>query len=125
MQRLFATFPDGQPGAALLILRLSVGGILAFHGTAYWQDLPALWVTMFCSGIGILLAIGLFTPFTTMLGAAVGVVALFFCKGGDPVAGSFVLAVMAALGLLGAGAYSLDARLYGRREVVVPSRHDP
>jgi len=32
---------------------------------------------------------------------------------------------MAALGLLGAGAYSLDALMYGRREVVVPTRHQP
>lgn len=30
----------------------------------------------------------------------------------------------AAMGLLGPGAYSLDARLFGRRIVIIPSRED-
>ncbi len=123
VQRLFATFPDGQPGAALLLLRLSLAAILAFHSSAYWQGPPAVWVTLICGGVGALLAIGLFTPFVAIVGAIIGALALFLCKGGDSVAGGFVLVVMVALGMLGAGAYSLDARMYGRREVVVPSRH--
>jgi hypothetical protein len=124
VQRLFATFPDGQPGAALLLLRLSLAGVLAFHGTAYWQSLPGVWVTLVCCGVALLLAAGLYTPFTAITGALVGAVALLFCKTTDPVGGGFVLAVLAALGMLGAGAYSVDARIYGRREVVVPSRRD-
>jgi hypothetical protein len=59
-----------------------------------------------------------------MVGVPVGAIALFFCEGSDPVASGFVLVVMTALGMLGAGAYSLDARMYGRREVVVPPRHE-
>ncbi len=70
------------------------------------------------------MAIGLYTPFTAFFGAAAGIAALFICKGCDLVAGGFVLLVMVALGMLGAGAYSLDARMYGRREVVVPARRD-
>ena len=121
MQRLFATFPDGQPGAALLLLRLSLAGILAFHGSAFWQGPPAVGVTLICGAIGALLAIGLFTPFVAIAGAIGGALALFFCNGGDSVAACFLLVVMVALGMLGAGAYSLDARMYGRREVVVPT----
>ena len=124
MQRLFATFPDGQPGAALLLLRLSLAGVLALHGAAYWQGPPAFWVTLICGGVGLFLAIGLYTPFAAIIGAAAGTLALFFFKGDDSVAAVFVLVVMVALGMLGAGAYSLDARMYGRREVVVPARHD-
>jgi uncharacterized membrane protein YphA (DoxX/SURF4 family) len=124
VQRLFATFPDGQPGAALLLLRLSLAGVLAFHGAAYWQGLPSFWVTLICGGVGVLLAIGLYTPFTAIFGGAAGTVALFISKCDDPLAAGFVLLVMVALGMLGAGAYSLDARMYGRREVVVPPRHD-
>jgi uncharacterized membrane protein YphA (DoxX/SURF4 family) len=119
VQRLFATFPDGQPGAALLILRLSLAGILAFHSATYWQGSPPFWVSAACDCIGLLLALGLFTPFAAIASAIVGAAALLFCRSFDPVAGAFVLAVMAALGMLGAGAYSLDARIYGRREVVV------
>ena len=109
---------------ALLLLRLSLAGVLAFQGAAYWQGSSAFWVTLICGGVGVLLAIGLYTPFTALFGAAAGIAALFICRGCDLVAGGFVLLVMVALGLLGAGAYSLDARMYGRREVVVPTRHD-
>jgi len=124
VQRLFATFPDGQPGAALLLLRLSLAAVLAFQGSAFWQGPPVFWVSLICDGLGLLLAIGLYTPFAAIAGAVVGAVALFLCRTSDPAAGVFVLVVMVALGMLGAGAYSLDARMYGRREVVVPARHD-
>ena len=124
MQRLFATFPDGQPGAALLLLRLSLAVVLAFRGAAYWQNPPTFWVTLVCDGVALLLAIGLYTPFTAIAGAVIGAVAFFLSKSINPVEESFVLVVMVAVGMLGAGAYSLDARIYGRREVVVPSRRD-
>jgi uncharacterized membrane protein YphA (DoxX/SURF4 family) len=38
----------------------------------------------------------------------------------DSVTGFFVLADAAALVLLGPGALSMDARLFGRREIVIP-----
>ena len=124
VQRLFATFPDGQPGAALLLMRLSLAGILAFHGSAFWQGPPAYWVTGICLGIALLLAIGLYTPFAAIAGAVIGAMGLFLCTSCDRVTGIFLLVVMVALGMMGAGAYSVDARIYGRREVVVPPRHD-
>jgi hypothetical protein len=124
VQRLFATFPDGQPGAALLLMRLSLAGILAFDGSALWQGPPAFWVTATCAGLAMLLAIGLYTPFTAIAGTVIGVLGLFICTSCDRVTGGFVLVVMVALAMLGAGAYSLDARIYGRREVIVPTRHD-
>jgi hypothetical protein len=80
VQRLFATFPDGQPGAALLLLRLSLAGVLALHGAAYWQGPPAFWVTLICGGVGLFLAIGLYTPFAAIIGAAAGTLALFFLR---------------------------------------------
>lgn len=110
---------------ALLLLRISLAVILVFHSSAYWQGLPAFWVTLIGGSVGMLLAVGLFTPFTAIAGAVIGVAALFLGKSIDPMAGGFLLIVMAALGLLGAGAYSLDALMYGRREVVVPTRHQP
>jgi hypothetical protein len=105
-------------------MRLSLAGVLAFHGSAFWQGPPAYWVTAICVGIGLLLAIGLYTPFTAIAGAAIGALGLFLCTGCDRVTGIFLLVVMVALGMLGAGAYSVDASIYGRREVVVPTRRD-
>ena len=108
----------------MLLMRLSLAGVLAFHGSSFWQGPWALWVTATCGCIGLLLAIGLYTPFTAIAGAIIGAVGWFLCTSCDRVTGAFVLVVMVALGMLGAGAYSLDARIYGRREVVVPTRHD-
>lgn len=105
-------------------MRLSLAGILAFHGPDLWQGPPTYWATAICAGIGLLLAIGLYTPFTAMAGAVLGAFGLLLCTSCDRVSSGFVLVVMVALGMLGAGAYSLDARIYGRREVVVPTRHD-
>jgi hypothetical protein len=42
----------------------------------------------------------------------------------DTVVAAYVAADAAALALLGPGALSLDARLFGRREVVIPDRAD-
>jgi len=105
-------------------MRLSLAGILAFDGSVLWQGPPAFWVTPISAGLGFLLAIGLYTPFTAIAGALIGTVGLLLCTSCDRVAGGFLLVVMVALGMLGAGAYSVDARIYGRREVVVPTRHD-
>jgi uncharacterized membrane protein YphA (DoxX/SURF4 family) len=41
----------------------------------------------------------------------------------DRDAGLFVIADAVAIVLIGPGAFSLDARLFGRREIVIP--HDP
>jgi putative oxidoreductase len=124
VQRLFATFPDGQPGAALLLLRLALAGILAFRGPLLWQGPPAFLISLLCNCTGLFLAVGIFTPFTAMVAAALGAAALLLCRSSDPASAAFVVVVMAALVLLGAGAYSLDARLYGRREVVVQPRRE-
>ncbi len=109
---------------ALLFLRLSLAWLLALHGSAGWRGLPAFWLTVACSIFALLLTIGLYIPFTAIAAAAIGTVAFFLPgKRCDPVTAGFVVVVMISLGLLGAGAYSLDARIYGRREVVVPTRH--
>ncbi len=105
-------------------MRLSLAGVLTFHGSALWQGPSSYWVTAICAGIGVLLVIGIYTPFTAIAGAVIGALGLILCTSCDRVSAGFVLVVMVALGMLGAGAYSLDARIYGRREVVVPARHD-
>ena len=63
---------------------------------------------------GVLLLIGFLTPIAA---AAAG-----FALMGMGLTVGFVTLVAFATILLGPGAYSLDARLFGLREVIIPSR---
>ena len=63
---------------------------------------------------GILLLIGLLTPIAAAAGA--------FAGAGIGLTVGFVTVVALAMVLLGPGAYSLDSRLFGLREIIIPSR---
>ena len=70
------------------------------------------------AGIGILLLIGLWTPIVGALAALDAAWQAIASPGG---AGFFILvgALAAALALLGPGAWSIDARLFGWKRIVV------
>jgi len=131
LQRTFSGFPTGYPGLALLLLRLVVGGaassqawllIAANHGVVSASVVVAL--LAFVTGLALI--IGLMTPIAGVLLAAgalfltvdssiLGHLSLF--ESGMARLEFIVMAV--ALIFLGPGTFSLDARLYGRREIEV------
>ena len=114
MQRLFPMFPQGGPGIALLLLRISVVALLVtvgvyYNGSFYRLILAAILL------VSISLLIGFLTPFLCAVAAVLVIGKMII----NPQAGS-VLCVIAianavALALLGPGAYSLDSKLFGRR----------
>lgn len=131
LQRTFPGFPTGYPGLALLLMRLVVGGVassqawilvISNHGavnTGLVLALPA-----FITGVALI--IGFMTPIASaFLGAggllltadsnAAGHLMLFE----SGMARLEFIVMSAALISLGPGALSLDARLYGRREIKV------
>ena len=117
-------FPHGGPGVALLLLRFSVGAML-FHAALCpgWRPGPLLYTVVgVAASLSLSLIIGFLTPLLSSL-ACLMATACLLC---DPrVEGAWLApAILAApaLALLGPGAYSLDARLYGRRVTVVHSR---
>lgn len=131
MQRAFSTFPDGFPGAGILLLRSAVGAsflvealtyLFHWHGCAFLS--LAIGIVMLATGT--LLLIGYLTPFVSVSG-------VLFCVGSAlswfpspslfearPSSVFAAVIVLALIGL-GPGAYSLDARLFGRREIVIPA----
>ncbi|TFZ44846.1 hypothetical protein E5C33_12595 [Stenotrophomonas maltophilia] len=108
MQRLFVMFPDRGPGVGLLWLRLCVAAALCMPGTH-----AGGWLAL-CLLAAAMLSLGVLTPLAALM-AAVGI---FAQQAPWP---QVVLPL--ALLMLGPGAYSLDARLFGRR--LLGRRHPP
>jgi uncharacterized membrane protein YphA (DoxX/SURF4 family) len=117
LQRLFSMFPNGLPGAALLLLRLVAGAILIADGVLALRASPGLQTAIMQSiaiGAGALLALGLWTP---IAGVLVALVKLRFVFLGTAQIRTDILlaAVGTALAALGPGVRSIDALLYGRK----------
>jgi len=70
---------------------------------------------------GILLFLGLWTP---VAGVAIAVAELWtlLFRPGDPWTPVLLAALGASLALIGPGAWSVDARLFGRKQISVPQR---
>jgi hypothetical protein len=123
MQRLFSIFPSGWPGVALLLLRGSVALAVLLPAYSQRQALPSLALLALILLSAILCA-GFLTPVVAVLAAAVHLVAALSL--GMSNEGATVVAIVdaLALALLGPGAYSIDARRFGRRLVELPRRKD-
>ena len=129
VQRTFSGFPSGCPGFALLLLRFGVGGttglqaallIATTHHTEAGSTLAAALMII----TSLALMIGLMTPIATVLLCLGGMVVTIDSglTGYLPLFESGIarlefIVMSAALICLGPGAFSLDARLYGRREI--------
>jgi uncharacterized membrane protein YphA (DoxX/SURF4 family) len=129
---MFSLFPDGWLGTGLVLLRVACGILLTVQGAAFVLDnssqRSAAWVlALVAISSGVLLLIGWLTRLAALVAVVVcvsGVFAWLPAPSSDFVAArlpSILAAVIAAAVIcLGAGAFSVDALLYGRREVVIP-----
>ena len=121
MQRLLGTFPNRSAGVALLILRLAVAAALISN--ARHCPGPETEVLLALSRIAaVLIIVGWYTPLAAVSAMLVSLCAFWVCRepGVDALGiDALRIAILIAIGLLGAGAYSVDARLYGRRRLVV------
>ena len=123
MQRLFSTFPAGAPGIGLLLFRLALAATLLTHAPSFAANLQSLSVVA-CCGLAALLALGLLTPLAAMAGALLAAACIATCTHHELTRDLPQLLLMLSLALIGAGAYSIDALLYGRRHIIVPRQHD-
>lgn len=106
-------FPSGLLGVALLLARLAAALVLAlaFHGLASgWLALP---LVVLAGG----LAVGVLTR--VLAAACAGLVVFAAIRADGFFAGMLALNAVHVIGLVltGGGAYSLDARLFGRRVI--------
>ncbi len=112
---LGAMFPGGLIGAALLIGRLAAAMVLAFALSAH--ALEALWSALPLALVAASLVAGLLTRLSA---AACAALVLFgAARAEGALAAVLALNALHIVGLVlaGGGAYSLDARLFGRRVI--------
>jgi putative oxidoreductase len=114
-------FPNGLPGAGLLLLRL-VCGVLVISG-AVTTILGASHTQVFILELialpaALLLLVGLWTP---IAGLVIALIELWLALSGTrDIENSILLATLgAALAALGPGAHSVDAKLYGRKRIEI------
>jgi uncharacterized membrane protein YphA (DoxX/SURF4 family) len=132
LHRFFPSFPDGREGAGLLVLRAVVGVSLCVDGAMLVGNGPSFGATIVAVGVvaavaGAALLVGLLTPAAAAVAVACGVATLLAWipspwppSPASALATILFMATSAALVLLGPGATSIDARLFGRREIVIP-----
>lgn len=129
LTRLFPAFHGGLSGVALLLFRVVLGVTLLFEArsclSAGWDAPAAGLVGLGALASGVLLLIGFLTPVAGCL-AGVGCASVAFSGVATPAifasrpAAVFAMTMLAGIVALGPGAFSLDARLFGRREIIIP-----
>jgi hypothetical protein len=116
-------FPAGLPGAALLLFRFSVAGIvLVTVMESEPIDSLDLWKAVTLLVVIVLLWLGALTPMASVISIVIEVIdwpAYSGLRGTEQV---FHIALSLALFFLGPGAYSIDARMFGRRLILPPSQ---
>lgn len=117
MQRRFSTFPDGWPGRGLLLLRLTVSLPLlywAIHDQFAEPDPITLVRNWLAAAGGLLILAGLSIP---IVGVLVALIELWIAvsEHSAPEMHVLIAALAASLVMLGPGAWSVDARLFGRK----------
>jgi uncharacterized membrane protein YphA (DoxX/SURF4 family) len=129
--RLFFSFPGGMPGTVLLLLRAVFGIALLLEGGFYLEEAhpaPAASLVGFSALVfGSMLVFGFLTPIIGAL-VALGVLGVTLSVLPSCMPNLFdsrpaqIFALTMLLGVigLGPGRFSVDARVFGRREIIIP-----
>jgi hypothetical protein len=120
-------FPQGGPGIGLFLLRIAAAGMFALnltHRFNFSSNVLQWSMALLIGLISLGLLLGFLTPILTIIACIAAVANLILAD--QPVDVVYVIRTLttAALVLLGPGAYSVDARLFGLRVTVVPPRKE-
>jgi len=124
VRRLFSTFAHGAPGLGLLLLRVVASVAVVFQTAVALRTGPPLGPTILyvlSAFVGLLLLIGLWTP---IAGALLAIIEIWsaFSHPHDPWSYILLGTLGAALAMLGPGAWSVDARLFGWKRIDLRDR---
>ena len=121
LQRLYSTFADSWPGVGLLLQRVVAAIMLVRVCIIHLTDSPfstSMIPHIIGACAGMLFLVGLWTPF---MGTLIAVVELWvtLTHFSDPWISIMLATIGATSAMLGPGAFSVDARLFGRRHLEV------
>jgi len=118
LQRLFSTFAEGWPGIGLLLQRILTGALLIRFGImelSAASNPSAAIAQIIAAFAGALLVIGLWTP---IVGTLIAVIELWVAANVSNPWISIIVAILGAtVAMIGPGAWSIDARLFGRKHL--------
>jgi uncharacterized membrane protein YphA (DoxX/SURF4 family) len=137
LPRFFHHFPSGFAGTGLLMLRLALAGSLVADGAQLvtgaralgsGSDGPALvaFLLLVCAALLCTGFLSDLVPFAVICMQAITIGMRFWTIGMLMTHAAVMqtlmleLALALALAMTGPGAYSIDARLFGRQEIVIP-----
>lgn len=114
-------FPSGWVGVALVVFRFVVVGSLLSDGTRHWTLITSLWSGAFFLVPAGFLLLGFMTPYASVASVLLQLGVLVLFRGNENMPHLALSALNSAvLAVLGPGAYSMDARLFGRKLVTLP-----
>jgi putative oxidoreductase len=121
LQRLYSTFANGWPGVGLLIQRVVVASVLVRFCVIHLTGSPfsiSMLPHIIGACAGMLFLVGLWTPFVGTL-IAVAELWIVMSSLNDPWISIMLATFGGTVAMLGPGAFSVDARLFGRRHLDV------
>jgi len=130
--RLYSGFPGKASSAGLLLLRIAIGGTVVAQVLSCapeWQNARCVGVAVCLLAIasGASLVFGFLTRIAAVLlailAASVTCFSLVTPSVGSAQSHTFgfnLVVIAVAIAMLGPGAFSLDAVLFGRRKVIIP-----
>jgi putative oxidoreductase len=123
MTKFLSRYPDGAAGIALVLLRLACAWIafLVIARLPFPPFSPNGFIVV-STAFALALALGFGTRIVAFVPAAAAIAAAFMT--GSDIALTMIARACgcAALGLLGPGAYSIDANVFGRRVIRLEPR---
>lgn len=118
VQRLFSNFANGWPGRGLLVKRALTAALLTYCVVSRLTEVPwsAAFPELIAAGLGIFMLVGLWTP---VVGTLVGLIEVWILFSRPT--GTWIPLILTTLGftlaMIGPGAWSVDARLFGRKRI--------